>query len=79
MSGPMNAWVEIEADLRKAMIAAGKDQREIDATLDALKPIVLAVEKAGTKVDADIAWCLLAVEADRQRRRTMHTRMRKAS
>lgn len=31
--------------------------------------VVAAVERAGTRVDSDVAWVLLAVEADRRRRR----------
>jgi hypothetical protein len=41
-------------------------------TLVALQPVVAAVERAGTKIDADLAWAMLAVEADRQRRRAIH-------
>jgi hypothetical protein len=57
-----------EADLRRAMLRAGKAERMIVTMLVALRPVVLAVERAGTKVDSDIAWALLAVEANRRRR-----------
>jgi hypothetical protein len=37
--------------------------------LAALRPVALALERGGTAVDADLAWALLAVHADRRRRR----------
>lgn len=73
---PVTSWREIERDLRRAMLRAGKCEREIVATLDALRPVVAAVERAGTVVDADIAWALLACEADRRRRRAQIERAR---
>jgi hypothetical protein len=63
-----------EVDLRRAMRRAGKCETAIDWALDALRPVVLAVERAGTRVDCDVAWALLAVAADRQRRQAHATR-----
>jgi hypothetical protein len=62
-------WAPIAADLRRALEQRGHYAHEIDATLDALAPVVAAVERAGTVVDEAAAWALLAVAADRQRRR----------
>jgi hypothetical protein len=56
------------------MVRAGKYEHEIVAMLDALRPVVAAVERAGTRVDCDVAWALLAVAADRQRRQAQATR-----
>jgi hypothetical protein len=64
----VDAWNRIEADLRRAMARAGKFEHEIVAMLDALRPVVAAVERAGTRVDCDVARAMLAVAADRQRR-----------
>lgn len=75
----MSVWTDIESDLRRAMVSAGKDQREIDAMLDALRPVVLAVERAGTRVDEDVCWCLLAVLADQQHRRLQAAASRRRS
>jgi hypothetical protein len=63
----------------RAMLRAGKAEREIAPMLDALRPVVLAVERAGTKVDDELAWALLAVEADRLRRRARMARVLEAS
>ncbi len=65
----MSARPSIEADLRRAMLQAGRSEREIAGVLEALSPVVAAVERASTKVDADVAWALLAVAADHRRRR----------
>ena len=42
--------------------------------LSALAPVVTAVERAGTRVNADVAWALLACVADQQRRRAQRAR-----
>jgi hypothetical protein len=60
------------------MTQAGRRESEIAAYLAALEPVVRAVERAGTRIDAEIAWALLAVEADRQRRRAQHVRQRRS-
>jgi hypothetical protein len=75
----VSAWPSVEADLRRAMLRAGKSEREIVTILAALRPVVLAVERAGTVVDDELAWALLAVEADRLRRRAQQARVREAS
>ncbi len=75
----MSAWPAIESDLRRAMLQAGRSEREIDATLDALRPVVLAVERAGTRIDIELCWALLCVLADKQRRAAVHARLRRAS
>ena len=72
-------WIDIASDLRKAMIAAGMTEHVIATTLTALEPVARAIERAGTKIDIELAWALLAVQADRQRRRAVHARLRKAS
>jgi hypothetical protein len=72
----MTAWHAIEADLRRAMVRAGKYEHEIVMALDALRPILVAVEKAGTKIDVDVAWALLATLADQRRRRVQAARTR---
>jgi hypothetical protein len=64
----VSTWPAIEADLRRELLQAGRCEIEIDNMLAALAPVVLAVERAGTHVDSDIAWALLAVETDRRRR-----------
>lgn len=71
---PASAWPAVAADLRRAMLQAGRSESQIAAFLEALRPVVVAVERAGTKVDNEIVWALLAVEADRQRRRARHKR-----
>jgi hypothetical protein len=43
-------WPDIALDLRKAMIAAGTAPHDIDSTLAELRPIVVAVERAGSRV-----------------------------
>ena len=65
----MSAWPAISASMRRALLGRGWAEGEIDETLSALRPIVVAVERAGTRVDEDVAWALLACEADRRRRR----------
>jgi hypothetical protein len=52
---PASAWPAIEADLRRALLRAGKAEREIVTMLDVLRPVVAAVERAGTRVDSDVA------------------------
>jgi hypothetical protein len=51
------------------MLRAREKEGKIVTALDALRAIVAAVERAATKVDKDLAWSLLAVIAERQRRR----------
>ena len=64
----MSAWPAIETSLRRALLIRGEVCAKIDAMLEALRSVVLAVERAGTRIDEDVAWALLAAEADRQRR-----------
>ncbi|HEV2549008.1 MAG TPA: hypothetical protein VGU20_16825 [Stellaceae bacterium] len=52
----MSAWPAIAASLRRALALRGAAEAEIDDTLSALRPVVLAVERAGTRVDEDVAW-----------------------
>jgi hypothetical protein len=73
----MSAWPTIESDIRRALLRRGSYVHEVDGTLDALRPIVLAVERAGTRIDQDIAWCLLAMLADQQHRRIQAERSRR--
>jgi hypothetical protein len=72
----MSTWPAIESDLRKALLAADTTEHVIDIALAALQPIVVAVEKAGTRIDIELAWALLAVQADRQRRAALNARSR---
>ncbi|MGH7012557.1 MAG: hypothetical protein ACREEL_00105 [Stellaceae bacterium] len=72
---PPSAWPAVVADLSRALSQSGRRENEIAAFIDALRPVVTAVERAGTRIDAEIAWALLAVEADRQRRRARHGRI----
>ena len=51
------------------MLRAREREGKIVTALDALRAIVAAVERAGAKVDEDLAWSLLAVIAEQQRRR----------
>lgn len=73
---PRSAWATIEADLRRALAQAGYDARAIADMIEALAPVVAAVERAGTLVDSELAWALLGVAADRRRRAARHERLR---
>ncbi|MGH6974601.1 MAG: hypothetical protein ACRED6_08240 [Stellaceae bacterium] len=70
-----SAWPAVAADLLRALHNAGRPECLIDAVLEAMHPVVAAVERAGTRIDAEIAWALLAVEADRRRRHARHARI----
>jgi predicted phosphoribosyltransferase len=79
----MTTWSDIEADLASAMTRMGKSASEITTTLDALRPVVLAVERAGVRVDCDVAWALVATLADQKLRsiqgaRTLMLRQKRA-
>jgi hypothetical protein len=71
-----DAWAVVAGDLKRALTQAGRSECEIDRYLAALRPIVVATELAGRTVDLELAWALLGVEADRQRRRARHDRIR---
>jgi len=72
---PPSAWPAVAADLRRALVQAGRSESQIGAMLEALRPVVAAVERAGTRIDLEIAWALVGVIADRQRRRAQHVRI----
>jgi len=59
----------VEADLRRALARAGKSDEVIAATLSELSRVFAAVERARGGVDDELVWALLAVQADRARRR----------
>jgi hypothetical protein len=70
----MTAWPSIADDSRHAMLCAVESVEEITTTLGPLKPIILAVERAGTKADNDVARALLACEANRRQRKARRAR-----
>ena len=66
MSG---AWPAVEADLRRCLLRAGRSEAAADAMLAALAPAFAAIERARGKVDDGLVWALVAMQADRARRR----------
>ncbi|HWE72956.1 MAG TPA: hypothetical protein VG328_07340 [Stellaceae bacterium] len=75
----MTAWADIESDLRKALLRAGRCETVVDAMLNELNRAFVAIERVRGKVDDELVWALVAVQADRYRRRAVHARLRKAS
>ena len=65
----------ISSDLRRALLRAGRHQAAVDRTLAAIEPVFAALERARGKVEDELAWALVAMEADRARRRAQHQRL----
>jgi hypothetical protein len=71
----MSDWPHVETDLRRALLASGRSASVVDRTLAAIAPIFAALERARGKVEDELAWALVAMEADRTRRRAHHARL----
>jgi hypothetical protein len=56
-------------DLRAALLRAGCREAAVDRVIADLEPAAAAIERTGRVIDADLAWVLVAVQADRVRRR----------
>ncbi|HUZ74765.1 MAG TPA: hypothetical protein VMU87_17405 [Stellaceae bacterium] len=54
--------------MRQAARAAGCSDAWTESTVAALRPAFEAIERARGKVEAELAWALLAIAADRARR-----------
>jgi hypothetical protein len=74
-----SAWDKVEPDLRRALQRAGHGEPAIVEALSALRPIIVAVERAGTRVDEELAWACLVCFGDQQRRKAQAARTRKAA
>lgn len=56
------------AELVSALTAAGIPAPVAQRVLEGAAPVLRAVERSGTKLDSDLLWVLIAVQADRLRR-----------
>lgn len=65
----ISAWPAVAADLRRTLLRAGRSERVVDAMLDELAHAFMAIERARGKVDDELVWALVAMQADRYRRR----------
>jgi hypothetical protein len=70
-----SAWPAVERDLRRALAASGRPPSVVDRVVADLAPVFIAVERARGRIDDELTFALLAVAADRQRRRARHARM----
>jgi len=64
-----SAWPAIEHDLRRALRNAGRCEATIDRMLAELSRAFAALERVRGKVDDELLWALVALQADRYRRR----------
>jgi hypothetical protein len=64
-----SSWVFVASDIRKALARRGHPDHHIEELLVNLRPIFEAVERARTHVEDEVVWALVAVAADRARRR----------
>ena len=76
---PANTWPMIEADLRRAMLARAIGEAAIARVLADLAPVYRAVERAHLSVEPELVYSLLAVAADRARRRVQARRTDRVS
>jgi hypothetical protein len=52
----IDEWPATGCDLCRAILRSGQAERGVDNVLTALAPMVAAVERAGTRVDSNVAW-----------------------
>ena len=70
------AWPTVAADLRRALLRAGRPAALVDQVLADLAPVWSSVERAQGRVEDELTWALLVVAADHPRRRAFHDRVR---
>ena len=61
-------WHSVEPDLRRALIQAGRHEATVNNMLAVLRAAVEAIERARFRVNDDLLWALLAMQAERYRR-----------
>jgi len=66
---PPSSWSAVADDLGRAMAARGATAGAVDRVLADLAPVYLAVERARVTVEPELVFALLAVAADRARRK----------
>jgi hypothetical protein len=70
----LSDWPAVEADLRRALVRAGRPAPVVDAVLADLSHVWPAVERAQGRVEPELAWALLVVAADHARKHAQHVR-----